>query len=230
MVVVALGLAACTATAEGTATPGGPPDLEAALSVPVPGLHPVDPVQPRAPAVRGDEVPDARLDHEAVGVEQVAGGPAVAVPVTHPQPAVGPHGLLDGGQLRGRRRPAVPAGVVDEDALPGLLGGGSVRRGHGRDELVDGGGQRGPHAEVVGHRSAGERDQGPGLLGCEPRHVGPVARHQGDAAAAALLGPHRDAGGRQRLDVPVDRADAHFELGGHGRGRDATARLQDQQQ
>ncbi|MGY1681042.1 hypothetical protein [Geodermatophilus sp. SYSU D01176] len=40
-------LASCTATVDGTASPGGPPDLPAALSVPVPGLRPVDP--PPAP-------------------------------------------------------------------------------------------------------------------------------------------------------------------------------------
>ncbi|WP_448612130.1 hypothetical protein [Geodermatophilus sp. URMC 60] len=46
MAAVALGLTACTVTVEGTASPGGPPDLEAALSVPVPGLRPVDPPPP----------------------------------------------------------------------------------------------------------------------------------------------------------------------------------------
>jgi len=40
------GLTACTSTVAGTASPGGPPDLEAALSVPLPGLRPADPPPP----------------------------------------------------------------------------------------------------------------------------------------------------------------------------------------
>ena len=43
---VAVGLTACTATVAGTASPGGPPDLEAALSVPLSGFRPVDPPPP----------------------------------------------------------------------------------------------------------------------------------------------------------------------------------------
>jgi hypothetical protein len=35
-------LTSCTSTVVGSASPGGPPDLEAALSVPVPGLRAVD--------------------------------------------------------------------------------------------------------------------------------------------------------------------------------------------
>ncbi len=40
------GLTACTSTVAGTASPGGPPDLEAALSLQLPGLRPVDPPPP----------------------------------------------------------------------------------------------------------------------------------------------------------------------------------------
>ena len=39
-------LASCTSTVAGTASPGGPPDLGAALAVPLPGLHPVQPPPP----------------------------------------------------------------------------------------------------------------------------------------------------------------------------------------
>jgi len=48
VLAAALGLTACTATVEGTASPGGPPDLAAALSVPVPGSQPVGPPPPPA--------------------------------------------------------------------------------------------------------------------------------------------------------------------------------------
>jgi hypothetical protein len=73
VVAVALGLAACTATVEGTATPGGPPDLGAAMSVPVPGLRPVDPPPPpwqlctTAPATRAPRLDPALGEPVAVG-------------------------------------------------------------------------------------------------------------------------------------------------------------------
>jgi hypothetical protein len=73
VVAVALGLAACTATVEGTATPGGPPDLGAALSLPVPGLCPVDPPPPpwqlctTAPATRAPRLDPALGEPMAVG-------------------------------------------------------------------------------------------------------------------------------------------------------------------
>ena len=43
---VAGGLTACTSTVAESASTGGPPDLEAALSVPLPGLRPVHPPPP----------------------------------------------------------------------------------------------------------------------------------------------------------------------------------------
>ncbi|MGR6962901.1 hypothetical protein ACU610_00320 [Geodermatophilus sp. URMC 61] len=46
MAAVAVLLASCSSTVVGSASPGGPPDLQAALSVPVPGLRPVDPPPP----------------------------------------------------------------------------------------------------------------------------------------------------------------------------------------
>ncbi|WP_139206879.1 hypothetical protein [Geodermatophilus poikilotrophus] len=48
MAAVVGGLTACTSTVAGTASPGGPPDLEAALSVQLPGPRPVDPPPPPA--------------------------------------------------------------------------------------------------------------------------------------------------------------------------------------
>ncbi len=39
-------LTSCTSTAQGTASPGGPPDLAAALSVPLPGFRSADPPRP----------------------------------------------------------------------------------------------------------------------------------------------------------------------------------------
>ncbi|MGY1764154.1 hypothetical protein ACI79G_22700 [Geodermatophilus sp. SYSU D00779] len=70
---VALGLTACTATVEGTASPGEPPDLEAALSAPVPGLRPVAPPPPpwqlctTAPGTRAPRLDPALGEPVAVG-------------------------------------------------------------------------------------------------------------------------------------------------------------------
>ena len=66
-------LASCTSTVEGTASPGGPPDLEAALDVPVPGLRPVDPPPPpwqlctTAPGTRAPRLDPALGEPVAVG-------------------------------------------------------------------------------------------------------------------------------------------------------------------
>ena len=68
-------LTSCTSTVAGTASPGGPPDLEAALSVQLHGLRPVDPPPPPwqlCTTARGTRAP--RLD-PALG-EPVAVGHA----------------------------------------------------------------------------------------------------------------------------------------------------------
>ena len=66
-------LTSCTSTVAGTASPGGPPDLEAALSVPLPGLRPVDPPPPpwqlctTAPGTRAPLLDPALGEPVAVG-------------------------------------------------------------------------------------------------------------------------------------------------------------------
>ncbi|WP_157936871.1 hypothetical protein [Geodermatophilus chilensis] len=73
MAAVAGMLASCSSTVEGTASPGGPPDLEATLSVPVPGLRPVDPPPPpwqlctTAPGTRTPRLDPALGEPVAVG-------------------------------------------------------------------------------------------------------------------------------------------------------------------
>jgi hypothetical protein len=70
---VAVVLSGCTSTVAGTASPGGPPDLGAALSVELPGSRPVDPPPPPwqlCPTAPGTPAP--RLD-PALG-EPVAAG------------------------------------------------------------------------------------------------------------------------------------------------------------
>ena len=73
VVAVALGLTACASTVAGTASPGWPPDLQAALSAPVPGLRPVDPPPPpwqlctTAPGTRAPRLDPALGEPVAVG-------------------------------------------------------------------------------------------------------------------------------------------------------------------
>jgi hypothetical protein len=79
---VAGGLAACTVSVGGSASPGGPPDLEAALSVQLPDLRPVHPPPPPwqlCPTAPGTRAP--RLD-PALG-EPVATGYASAEATLH---------------------------------------------------------------------------------------------------------------------------------------------------
>jgi hypothetical protein len=66
-------LASCTSSVEGTASPGGPPDLEAALSVPLPGFRPVDAPPPpeqlctTAPGTRAPRLDPALGEPVAAG-------------------------------------------------------------------------------------------------------------------------------------------------------------------
>jgi hypothetical protein len=66
-------LASCTSSVEGTASPGGPPDLEAALSVPLSGFRPVDPPPPpeqlctTAPGTRAPRLDPALGEPVAAG-------------------------------------------------------------------------------------------------------------------------------------------------------------------
>ncbi|WP_167761072.1 hypothetical protein [Geodermatophilus sp. DF01-2] len=64
-------LTSCTATVEGTASPGGPPDLGAALSVQLPGLRPAGPPPP----------PPWQLCATAVGTPAPLLDPALGDPV-----------------------------------------------------------------------------------------------------------------------------------------------------
>lgn len=70
---VAGGLTSCTSTVAGTASPGGPPDLEAAMAVQLPGFRPVDPPPPpwqlcaTAPGTRAPLLDPALGEPVAVG-------------------------------------------------------------------------------------------------------------------------------------------------------------------
>ncbi|SNS36539.1 hypothetical protein SAMN06893096_103393 [Geodermatophilus pulveris] len=82
VLVAALGLTSCTAAVEGTASPGGPPDLAAALSVPVPGARPVRPPPPPALlCTTAPGTPAPRVD-PALG-EPVAAGHAAEDATVH---------------------------------------------------------------------------------------------------------------------------------------------------
>ena len=48
-------------------------------------------------------------------------------------------------------------------------------------------------------------------------------------SVATGLGVHRDSGGAERLDVPIDRAHRHFQLIGELGGGEPAAVLQEQQ-
>ena len=98
----------------------------------------------------------------------------------------------------------------------------------GADLELSGGQQR---AETEFGRGPGQAGQAErlGLVRAETGQPGPVATHQLVAAAVTGVAVQRNAGRVQRLDVPVDGADRHFELGGElGRGQAAPG-LQEQE-
>ena len=193
---------------------------------------PVGAQEPWSATPVGDEVPDAGLGHQAVGVDGVRPRRRrAAVAVAQTQPAVGEdrgvqlvdvHGGVGG--------PGHPAVGVDEDAPAGEFRGRAVR-----------GGQRGHHlaqrrAEGVvetegGVRAlGGQHEQRAGLVGGQARHVGAESRQQSDSAVPAAFGVDRDTGRREGLDVAVDGAGGDLQPLGELRGGDRAAGLEEQQE
>ena len=114
--------------------------------------------------------------------------------------------------------PVAPARGVDHHGPGRGLGLVAERARQRARELA----QRGPGRGHGRRRRAGQGEQGPGLVGREPRQVGAGAAHQRPPAAPAGLRVHGDTGGRQRLQVAAGGGDGHLQLGGQlGRGHPA---------
>jgi hypothetical protein len=140
-----------------------------------------------------------------------------------------PHGVGDRRQHRQAFDAPVPAGDVQVEPL-GDVPGAVAQLGRQRGVELELG-RREHRAEAQlgrGHRQPGQR-QRLGLLLGHPGEPGAVAVDQAVTAGPAAIGVHRDAGGRQRVDVPVDRPHRHLELFGQLLGRHPAAVLQQQE-
>ncbi len=168
----------------------------------------------------GDEVPGAVLEDQAVR-RQAALHLARRLPaaVGDVDDAV----VEDGGgevdevrRLLGRVVPrrGVQAEPVAEPAGPDPLLG-SERR----EQLALGRGRLGAETQVGGRPGQADDEEGEGLVLGQAGEAGAVAVDEAVAAGAALLGVHRDAGRRERLDVAVDGAQRDLELGRPARER-----------
>ena len=159
------------------------------------------------------EVPRAALEHETVGrqaaLDLARRLPAAVGDVDDP---VVEHRLGERGEVRGLLGRVVPRRDVEPEPVaqaPGPHALGGPERGQqlalGRGSLL---------AEPEGRCRAGQADHEQRqcfVLG-EPGQARAVAVDEAVAARAALLGVDRDARGRQRLDVAVDRAQRDLEL------------------
>ena len=85
-------------------------------------------------------------------------------------------------------------------------------------------------AEVGGQAPPGEDEQGLGLAGAQPGHIGRVTGQERAPPARPAFGVDGDAGRRQGVEVAIDRPDRHFEPAGQvGRAQPAVGLEQEEQ-
>ncbi|GAA2064351.1 hypothetical protein GCM10009801_08900 [Streptomyces albiaxialis] len=168
--------------------------------------------------------------HQAVRIDRVR--PVLrrpSVPVTDAQPAIREDAGVQHLQIDGALRAGPPGAGVDEDAPAGQLGGGPVGRGQGGHHLAQGRTERALQAERRMGALGGQHEQGTRLVGGQPGDVRTEAGEQGDAAVPAALGVDGHSGGREGLDVAVDRAGGHLQALGQFGGGNAAPGLEKQQ-
>lgn len=163
------------------------------------------PVRAHRAVHRGDEVPDPRLEDQAVRVEVALDllrrGPAA---VAHPDPPLIPHRVGERYESgRGVLFP-VPAERVEVEPLTDPPGPVPQRWRQGRGQLQLRRRQDLPQAQVVGRARQSGQEQRLRLVDMQPGQPGPVAAEQLVSPAVPRVPVHRNARGAQRVDVPVD--------------------------
>jgi hypothetical protein len=135
-------------------------------------------------------------------------------------------GTLEVFEERRRRNVGtVPARRVQHDRRRRRLGVGAERFGQRAHELA----QRRFHLRRRGGRRAGDEEEGSRFGRGQAAQVGAGAAHERPSATAARLGVHRDPRHGERFEVATRGAFGDLELLGELGGRDAAARLEDQQ-
>ena len=183
------------------------------------------------PAGSRDDVPAARLEHQAVRLQApVDVGrllPAAVADVEHP--AV-PHRVRDRRQMRDLVVRRVPAGRVQVEAAS--ASGRPASRSSARErrtQLELGGGEGRAEPELGGGPGMPGEEQRLRLPGGQPGQPGAVAGEQLVAAGVPGVAVQRHARRVQRLDVAVDGAHRHLQLLGELGGGHPAPGLEQQQ-
>jgi hypothetical protein len=190
---------------------------------------PAHPVGADVGAVAGDEVPDARLEHQAERVE--AAVDLLTAPVVPDlDAAVVPQSVGNGGEMWQFLGALEPPRGVEVEPLPDPCRPAAELGGQGGEHLELGGGEHRAEPELGGGVGETGQQHGVGLVDGEAGQAGAVAVHEPGPAVAAGLAVHGHAGGAQRLEVPVDRPHRHLELPGQLRRRHLASGLEQQQE
>src|SRR5580765_225824 len=174
-----------------------------------------------------DEVPGTALEHEAERIERALHDPA-SLPVARPQPPPLPGRGCDRREVRdGVLGPEPAAGVQMEVPLRATRPLLQVRRQRGQD-LETGVREHTAEAELCRRRRRDE--QRLRLLGREPGELRPVPAGEPIAPCGPTQRLDRNAGGSERLDVAMNRADRDPEVLGELGCGELPPQLQEEKQ
>lgn len=197
---------------------GGQVEAVGAFEDVVPDIQTEDrrhPVGPHRAVHRCDEVPDARLEDQAVGVECALDflrlGPAA---VAHLDPPLVPHGIGENHE-RGRRVLfPVPSERVEVEPLPDPASPVPQWSRQRRSQFQLCRRQHLAQSQVVRRTGQPGQEQRLGLVGVQSGEPGPVAAEQLVTAVVPGVPVHRNTRAAQRVDVPVDGPDRDTQLFG----------------
>ncbi len=158
----------------------------------------------------GDQVPDARFQHQSERID-LARDRAFPSLVVEPHARVVPERGGKAGQYLGRLGTRIPAVRVEVKARTDALGPRSGSRRQAREHLELGCGRVRADAEVCGRLADTREQERLGFRGREAGERRAVALEQAEAAVAAALGKDRDARGAQLVHVAVDGPDRDVE-------------------
>ena len=131
--------------------------------------------------------------------------------------------------MRARVDRSEPAGRIEMESLGDARCSRTELRRKGRQHLELGCAHHGAKSELCSWAGQARHEQRLRLVRREAGQPRPIAVDQTHSAAGTSLGVDRHAGLAQGVDVAVNRPNRHFELLGQLTGRQATTRLQEEQ-
>ena len=167
----------------------------------------------RVPATHPcDQIPLARLEYQASGIDGVAHVAVVGPGVLQGQSPARPHGIGDRRQPRQRTRGPIPAGGVHEDPPADSLRGDPTGGRQGGQDLALHRVQRGAEAQLVEWTWDAHEKEGFGFSGGESSEIGPVPVEEADSAVGTPGGVDRHPRRAECVHVAVDGPDRDLEL------------------